>query len=99
MTEQSLPEWKSDLFSYRTVVSVEFHTKEDQHRATQLFWRKDHALYRVPRDFIDGKIIALPEEAVKYLRVAQIKFTAKPIGSMADLTPKERAELRATRCK
>ena len=91
-TEGALPVWKEHLASYKDIVLLRFDSIKELERAIELLWTDD--LRCLPHDTPDGRSIAIPAEAADYFTRAGLKFSAKKMKSISDLTPDEIEKLR-----
>ena len=91
-SEAALPDWKSNLDSYREKSVLTFASEEDLAAAIDLLWTD--ALVTLPHDTPDGHALVIPTEALPYFTRAGIKFTAKRLRSMRELTAEDISKLR-----
>ncbi|HEV3259805.1 MAG TPA: hypothetical protein VG013_23255 [Gemmataceae bacterium] len=84
--------WSSHLDSYREKTVLTFASEKDLEKAIDLLWTDD--LRTLPHATPDGQSIVVPTEAVAHFSKAGLKFTAKGLASMSDLSADEIEKLR-----
>jgi hypothetical protein len=71
---------------------LRFATEEDLGAAIDLLWTDE--LVTLPHDTPDGHALVIPTEAIPYFARAGIKFTAKRVPAMRELSDEEINRLR-----
>jgi hypothetical protein len=84
-----LVQWKA--FLYEELRALQFHTAEHFAAAADLLWTGE--LRDMPCDLVGNRTIIIPAEAVAFF--AALDATATDVLSPGDLSPQERASLRA----
>jgi hypothetical protein len=88
----SLPSWQPYLSQYADQRILAFKSPKDLDAAIDLLWTDE--LRNLPHATPDGKSIVIPAEAESYFAKAGIRFTAKKVRSISDLSADEIRRLR-----
>lgn len=87
-----MPAWQPYLSQYADQRILSFKSPKDLDAAIDLLWTDE--LRNLPHDTPDGQSLVIPAEAVDYFRKAGIRFTAKKVRSISDLSADEIRRLR-----
>src|SRR5437899_8946649 len=88
----AMPSWQPYLSQYADQRILSFKSPKDLDAAIDLLWTDE--LRNLPHDTPDGKSIVIPAEAESYFAKAGIRFTAKKVRSISDLSADEIRRLR-----
>ncbi len=88
----SVPLWQPHLSQYADQRILTFRSPKDFDAAIDLLWTDE--LRNLPHDTPDGKSLVVPAEAVGYFARAGLRFTAKRVLTISDLSAEEIRRLR-----
>jgi hypothetical protein len=88
----SVPSWQPYLSQYTDQRILIFKSAKDLDAAIDLLWTPE--LRSLPHDTPDGNSLVVPAEAVDYFTRAGLRFTAKKVRSISDLSAEEIRRLR-----
>jgi hypothetical protein len=88
----SVPSWQPQLSQYPEQRILTFRSPKDLDAAIDLLWTEE--LRSLPHATPDGKSLVVPAEAVGYFARAGLRFTARKVLSINDLSAEEIRRLR-----
>src|SRR6266849_2049325 len=89
---QPVRSWQANLTQYTDQRLLTFKSTKDLDAAIDMLWTAE--LRGLPHETPDGKTLVIPAEAVDYFTRAGLRFTAKQVLSVSDLSAEEIRRLR-----
>jgi hypothetical protein len=88
----AVPSWQPHLSQYAEQRILTFRSPKDLDAAIDLLWTEE--LRSLPHATPDGKSLVVPADAVGYFARAGLRFTARKVLSIRDLSVEEIRRLR-----